>query len=201
MPHVAFDEDQPSLKQVLLDDDAVGPMAFGRPLVVGGADELAVDDRTGQRLPNVAWLAEDEHRRPRRRQPVTALDNQSPVVQELHIAEVLPLAGVAVGEEGPVPAHRTGMEEPVRLQLLQDPAVVPARGTILRVHPVVTRTGSRTRTTPPSISRNQSVALAPRESVRRTGLFRAKYTGCCARRRSPRCRRTDSSGPDCPEWD
>ena len=132
MPHVAFGDDQPGLKQVLLDDDAVGPVAFRRPLVVGGTDELAVDDRAGQRLPNVARPAEDEHRCPRQRQPVAALDNPSPVVQELHIAEVASLVGVAVGEERPVPAHRLGMEELVRLQLLQDPAVVPARSVVLR---------------------------------------------------------------------
>ena len=130
VPEEALDKNQPRPEQVLLDDDAVGPAEVRRPFVVGEPDELAVDHRAGQDLTDVAGPAEDEYRRPRRGQPVTTLHDQPPLVQELHIAQVMLMAGVVVGKDRPVPPHGRRIEEPGRLQLLQDPALVRVRGPV-----------------------------------------------------------------------
>ena len=128
MPQVSFRQDQPRLKQVLLHDDPVGPAVVGRPFGKAGADELAVDDRPGKNLPQVAGATEDQHGRPGRRQPVAALHHEAPLVQELDIGEALVPSGVAIEEGRPVPAHGIRVEELVGFQLAQHPAVVPVFG-------------------------------------------------------------------------
>ena len=122
------EQDQPRLKQVFLDDYTVGPAALGRPFVRIDVDELAVHDRAGKNLPQIAGSTEDQDSRPGRCQPVTALHHEPPLVQELNVSEALVPSRVAVEEDRPVPAHGCGIEELVGLELGQDPAVVALLG-------------------------------------------------------------------------
>ena len=96
----------------------------------GGVDELIVDDRTTERLSDVARAAEQKYRRAGRRQPVSPSDDESPFDQKLAVGSFLASARVPFVEHAPKPAHGSRVEEFVGIEAVHRLLVEPIRGRV-----------------------------------------------------------------------
>ena len=123
----ALRENEPRLNQVLLDHDAVEPALVRGPGVVLGGDELAVDDRPPQRSAQVARTAEQQDRRPDGDEPLAPLDDESPLVEELHWRRRGDRARTTLVEPSPIPVQRRRVVERLGRQAVDRLRVVPLR--------------------------------------------------------------------------
>ena len=125
--HVALGKHEPRLHQVLFDHDAIAPTQIGRPSIERGVDELPIHHRPSQKLAHVARASEHQHRRSRGRQSPVPLDGEAPLVQKLHIGELLAPAGIAIVEYAAIPAQRIRVEELLDVQFHGFTVVVGGR--------------------------------------------------------------------------
>ena len=109
--HISFDDSQPCVDDIVLDNNPVGPAPIRVPLCILFLDDLKINDRPGQPSPYMPSLGKKEDGCPYDCLPSLRFDNESPFEQEFVIVQGFVPAGLTLIEATAIPRQGTLIKE------------------------------------------------------------------------------------------